>query len=148
MPSAKDQLQEAMKAAMRAQEKPRRDAMRLILAAIKQYEVDQRQEVDDKQFAIILSKLKKQREESISHYQEAGREDLVKQEQFELDIIKQYLPEQLSEDEIEKHIQDALQASSAGSLKDMGKVMSILTPKLQGRADMGQVSARIKQLLS
>ncbi len=136
-----------MKDAMRAGEKPRLGVIRLILAAIKQREVDERIELDDAQITIALDKMAKQRRESIAQYTKAGRDDLVQQETFELDLIKTYLPEQLGDAEIETMIADAIASSGAVSIKDMGKVMGQLKPKLQGRADMGAVSAKIKAAL-
>ncbi|MEE9451294.1 MAG: GatB/YqeY domain-containing protein [Gammaproteobacteria bacterium] len=148
MSSIKQQLAEDLKTAMRGNEKSRRDALRLIMAAIKQIEVDQRQPIDDQKLIGILSKLKKQRQESIGHFQQAKRNDLLEKEQFELEIINHYLPEQLPADEIEKTIQAALQETAASGIRDMGKVMAILNTKLQGRADMAKVSATVKAHLS
>lgn len=145
--SLKERLTQHMKDAMRAGEKPRLGVIRLILAAIKQREVDERIELDDAQITIALDKMAKQRRESIAQYTKAGRDDLVQQETFELDLIKTYLPEQLGDAEIETMIADAIASSGAVSIKDMGKVMGQLKPKLQGRADMGAVSAKIKAAL-
>jgi len=143
----KPRLQEDMKQAMRAQEKQRLNAIRLILAAVKQVEVDQRIEVDDQILLGILDKMAKQRRDSISQYQAANRQDLVEQEQFELNVIQTYMPAQLSEAEIEQLITEAIQASQAQSVKDMGKAMGQLKPKVQGRADVAMVSNALKQRL-
>ena len=145
--SLKDRIQQDMKEAMRAKEKSRLDTIRLILAAIKQREVDERIELDDTQVIAVLDKMTKQRRESISQFEQAGRDDLVAQENAELGIIKPYLPEALGEDELNVLIDAALQATGASSIKDMGKVMGQLKPKIQGRADMGAVSALIKSRL-
>ncbi len=144
----KDKIQQDMKDALRSGDKRSRGAVRLILAAIKQREVDERIELDDTQVISVLDKMAKQRRDSLEQYQKAGRDDLAEQETFELDILKAYLPEQLGEAEIDALIEEAIQATGAGSMKDMGKVMGQLKAKLQGRADMGAVSARIKDRLS
>jgi len=136
-----------VKDAMRAKDKPRLATLRLITAAIKQKEVDERIEVDDAQVLTLLDKMCKQRRESISQFEKAGRDDLIAQEVSELEIIQTYLPEQLGEDEIAALIDAAMTATGAASIKDMGKVMGQLKPKLQGRADMGAVSAMIKAKL-
>jgi uncharacterized protein len=146
--SVKVQLQEDMKTAMRGGDKRRLGVIRLINAAIKQREVDERIELDDAQVIAVLDKMSKQRRESIEQFEKAGRNDLVEQESFELDVLKSYLPEPLSDDEIDALIAEAIAASGASSMKDMGKVMGLLRDKLQGRADMGAVSGRIKARLS
>ena len=145
--SLKDRIQQDVKDAMRAKDKTRLAAIRLITAAIKQREVDERIELDDAQVTAVLDKMAKQRRESISQFEKAGRDDLIAQEVVELEIIQSYLPEQLGEDEINALIDTAMQATGATSVKDMGKVMGQLKPKLQGRADMGAVSALIKARL-
>jgi uncharacterized protein YqeY len=145
--SLKDRIQQDVKDAMRAKDKTRLAAIRLITAAIKQREVDERIELDDAQVTAVLDKMTKQRRESISQFEKAGRDDLIAQEVMELEIIQSYLPEQLGEDEINALIDTAMQATGATSIKDMGKVMGQLKPKLQGRADMGAVSALIKARL-
>jgi uncharacterized protein YqeY len=145
--SLKERIQEDVKDAMRAKDKPRLATIRLITAAIKQREVDERIELDDTQVLVVLDKMCKQRRESISQFEQAGRDDLAAQEKAELELIQQYLPEQLSEAEINELIDAAMQATGASSMKDMGKVMGQLKPKLQGRADMGAVSALIKARL-
>jgi hypothetical protein len=145
--SLKDRIQQDVKDAMRAKDKSRLAAIRLITAAIKQREVDERIELNDAQVTAVLDKMAKQRRESISQFEKAGRDDLIAQEVMELEIIQSYLPEQLGEDEINALIDSAMQATGATSIKDMGKVMGQLKPKLQGRADMGAVSAMIKARL-
>ena len=145
--SIKDRIQQDMKEAMRARDKARLGTIRLILAAIKQREVDERIELNDEQVIAVLDKMSKQRRESISQFEQAGRDDLIAQENAELEIIQPYLPEALGEDELNALIDAALEATGASSIKDMGKVMGQLKPKIQGRADMGAVSALIKSRL-
>lgn len=144
----KARINNDLKDAMRAQDKNKLGAMRLITAAIKQVEVDERIDVDDARMLVILDKMAKQRNESISQYKTAGRDDLVAQEQFELDIITHYLPTPLTESEINQMIEDAIQSTGALKMSDMGKVMAELKPKMQGRADMGKISGIIKTKLS
>ena len=144
----KQQIQEDMKAAMKGGDKPKLGVIRLILAAIKQKEVDERIELTDEQVLAILDKMVKQRRDSITQYEDAGRTELADQEKFEITVIQAYLPEQLGEDEILAMIDEAVATTGASSMKDMGKLMGILKPKLQGRADMGQASALVKQKLS
>jgi len=146
--SLKDKLQQDMKAAMRAGEKRQLAVIRLINAAIKQREVDERIELDDEQVTAAIDKMAKQRRESIEQYEKAGRDDLADQEKFELELLKSYLPEQLGEAEIDAMIEAAVTATGASSIKDMGKIMGQLKPKLAGRADMGAVSGKIKARLS
>ncbi|MFQ5643181.1 MAG: GatB/YqeY domain-containing protein [Thiogranum sp.] len=148
MVSLKDRLQQDMKDAMRGGDKPRLGVIRLILAAIKQREVDERTELDDAQITSVLDKMSKQRRDSLDQYEKAGRDDLAGQEQFELDLLKSYLPEPLDDAEIDALIEAAVQATGASSMKDMGKVMGQLRSKLQGRADMGAVSGKIKARLA
>ncbi len=145
--STKDRIQQDMKDAMRARDKERLGTIRLILAAIKQREVDERIELDDTQVIVVLDKMVKQRRESIAQFEKAGRDDLIAIEQSELEVITAYLPAALSEDEVTQLIDAAMQATGASSIKDMGKVMGQLKPKLAGRADMGAVSAMIKARL-
>ena len=145
--SLKDRILGDVKDAMRAKDKPRLGTLRLITAAIKQQEVDERIELDDTQVLTLLDKMCKQRRESISQFEKAGRDDLIAQEVLELDLIQTYLPEQLSEAEIAALIEETMAATGAASIKDMGKVMGQLKPKLQGRADMSAVSALIKAKL-
>ena len=140
----KEQLYIDVKDAMRAKDKEKLGTLRLITAAIKQIEVDERIEVDEPRMLVILDKLAKQRNESITQFKAAGRDDLVAQEEFELVIINHYLPEPLSDDEITKLIQDAVVKVDAQKMNDMGKVMAILKPIMQGRADMSKVSSLIK----
>ena len=143
----KQQLVDDMKAAMKAGDKPRLGVIRLINAAIKQREVDERIELDDSQVLAVLDKMVKQRRDSITQYEQAGRTELADQEKFEIGICQEYLPEALSDDEIASLLEQAIAETGAASMKDMGKVMGWLKPKLQGRADMGAVSAKIKQKL-
>jgi len=143
----KDAITDAMKSAMRAGEKKKLGTIRLILSAIKQVEVDTRKDLSDDDVLVILDKMVKQRRESISQYEQAGRDELADVEKEEIEIIQAYLPEPLSEDEISDLIEQAISASGAESMKDMGKVMGILKPQLQGRADMGAVSGIIKTKL-
>jgi len=134
--------------AQRARETARLGTIRLLLAAIKQKEVDERIELDDATVSSIVEKLIKQRKDSISQFQAAGRDDLVAAEQAELVVLQAYLPEQLSAAEVEAAVAAAIAESGAASAKDMGKVMGLLKPRLAGRADMGQVSALIKTRLA
>jgi len=145
--SLKDRILGDVKDAMRAKDKPRLGTLRLITAAIKQQEVDERIELDDTQVLALLDKMCKQRRESINQFEKAGRDDLIAQEVSELDLIQTYLPEQLSEAEITALIEETMTATGAASIRDMGKVMGQLKPKLQGRADMSAVSALIKAKL-
>lgn len=142
--SLKTQINEDMKAAMRAKEAQRLSAIRLLLAAIKQREVDERTELDDQQIIGVIEKMIKQRRESIAQYEKASRTDLVEIENFELGVLQAYMPQQLSEAEIETAVTAAVTESGAESVRDMGKVMAILKSKLAGRADMGAVSALVK----
>ncbi|MCE0722626.1 MULTISPECIES: GatB/YqeY domain-containing protein [Legionella] len=144
----KERLNNDVKDAMRAKDKELLSTLRLITAAVKQVEVDERIEVDDERMLVILDKMSKQRKESIAQYEKANRDDLVAQEQYELEVLKKYLPEPLSAAEIEQMVQDAITSTGAEKMADMGKVMALLKPSLQGRADMAQVSAMIKVKLS
>lgn len=146
--SLKERITQDMKTAMKAREKDRLGTIRLILAAIKQKEVDERTDQDDTKVTLILDKMLKQRRESITQYEKADRPDLAAVEVSEIAIIQQYLPEPLSEADITALIEDAMQQTGASSIKDMGKVMGILKPRMQGRADMGRVSGLIKARLS
>ncbi len=146
--SLKEQITADMKEAMRAKDKDTLGTIRLIQAAIKQREVDERIELDDSQVLAVLDKMVKQRRDSINQYREAGREELAAREEAEISIIQKYLPAALSEAEIDTLIEEAIGNTGAQSMQDMGKVMGQLKPKLQGRADMGAVSARIKARLS
>lgn len=147
MSTLKERITADMKAAMKSGDKARLGTIRLILAALKQVEVDERIELDDARVTAILDKMVKQRRDSVEQYEKAGRAELADQEKFEIGVIQAYLPEPLSDDEIDALISEAIKTSGAGSMKEMGKVMGILKPKLQGRADMGAVSARIRQKL-
>jgi len=133
---------------MKSGDKQRLGVVRLILAAIKQIEVDERIELDDTRILAVLDKMAKQRRESITHYSDAGRDDLVAIEQAEIDIIQEYLPEALSEAEINDLVEQSIASTGAATIKDMGKLMAALKPQLQGRADMGKVSQLIKSRLS
>ena len=144
----KTRINEDMKTAMRAKDKERLGVIRLIMAAVKQQEVDTRTTLDDVAVLAVMDKMLKQRRDSISQFQTAGRDDLVQKEQFEVEVLQQYMPEALSDAELEQFIKDAIAASGAQSMKDMGKIMSELRPKVQGRADMAQVSQKVKSLLS
>ncbi|OGT21134.1 MAG: glutamyl-tRNA amidotransferase [Gammaproteobacteria bacterium RBG_16_57_12] len=146
--SLKERLTEDMKAAMRARDAARLGAIRLALAAIKQREVDERITLDDSQVLAVLDKMTKQRRESIAQYETAGRQDLVDQERFELGVIQAYMPEALGETEIKAIIDAALAETGASSIKDMGKLMNIIRPKVQGRADLAHVSGLVKERLS
>jgi uncharacterized protein YqeY len=143
----KDQIQDAMKTAMKGGDKERLAVIRLIMSAMKQVEVDERIELDDARVLGILDKMVKQRRESISQFKSGGREDLADKEQAEIDIISDFLPKALSEDEIETIISKAISDTGAASMKDMGKVMGIVKPQITGRADVGAVSQKIKSLL-
>lgn len=146
--SLKRRIEEDMKAALRAGDKRRLGAIRLILAAIKQREVDERITLDDTQVLAVLDKMAKQRRESVAQYQAAGRQDLADQETFELEVIQQYMPTALSEAELDALISEAIAETGASTIKDMGKVMGVLKPRAQGRADMSAVSTRIKAMLA
>ena len=136
------------KDAMRAQDKARLGVLRLVGAAIKQVEVDERRELSDDDVLGVLEKMLKQRRESKTQYEQAGRDDLAAQESFEIELIQGYMPEALSEDEIAALIANAVETTGAASMKDMGKVMGILKPALKGRADMKAVSQLVKSALS
>ncbi|NIP73674.1 MAG: GatB/YqeY domain-containing protein [Gammaproteobacteria bacterium] len=146
--SLKQRITDDMKSAMRAGDKRRLAAIRLIQAAVKQREVDERIEaLDDSQVIAVLDKMVKQRRESLEQYEKAGRSDLAEQESFELRVLQDYLPEALSEAELDELIEGAIREAGAGSIKDMGKVMGLLKTRAQGRADMGAVSAKVKARL-
>lgn len=146
--SLKQNLTADMKASMKGGDKKRLGVIRLALAAIKQIEVDERIELDDNRVLAVLDKMVKQRRESISQYKDAGREDLWEQEEYEVSILQDFLPEALSDEEISQMIAKAISDTAAESIKDMGKVMGILKPLMQGRADMGAVSGKIKAQLN
>lgn len=143
----KQRLSEDMKNAMRSKDAARLSAIRLVLAAIKQREIDERIELDDAAVVAVIDKMQKQRRDSIAQFAAAKRDDLVAAESFELEVLQTYLPAQASEEEIEAAIAAAIRTTGAAGARDMGKVMAEIKPKLAGRADMSQVSARIKATL-
>jgi len=144
----KARIQDDMKAAMKGGDKKRLGVIRLILAAIKQREVDERIELSDEQVLAVLDKMIKQRRDSVSQYEQAGRTELADQENFEIGVIQDYLPAALSDEELAALIDEAIAGSGAASIKDMGQVMGLVRPKVQGRADMGKVSALVKGKLA
>jgi len=141
-------IMDAVKHAMRAGDKTRLGTLRMVSAAIKQKEVDERRTLDDADVLAILDKMVKQRRESVAQYEQASRQDLADAEKAEIEIINEFLPQPLSDDEIDSLVAEAIQASGAESIRDMGKAMALLKPQVQGRADMGAVSARVKQQLN
>ena len=141
-------IEEDVKSAMRTKDKERLGTLRLIRAAIKQREVDERVELDDAQVLAVLEKMIKQRRDSIEQYRAAGREELAAKEETEIGVIEQYMPARLDEAEVEAIIDEAIASTGAASVSDMGKVMGILKAKLQGRADLGAASAKVKARLS
>lgn len=145
--SFKERLSEDVKTAMRSGDKPKLAALRLISAAVKQYEVDHRVTLEEGAALELLTKMAKQRRESISQFQSAGRDDLVTQEEFELALILDYLPQPLSAAEVEQLVSDAIASTGAAGVRDMGKVMAAIKAQAQGRADMSEVSARIRTRL-
>lgn len=145
--SLKAEINNAMKDAMRAKDKPRLSAIRLIQAEVKRIEVNERIEIDDQRLVAIMDKMVKQRRDSITQYQSAGRDELAAIEIAEIEVIQDFLPTALTEQEIDKLIQAAIASSGAESIRDMGKVMGILKPQIQGRADAGVVSAEVKKAL-
>jgi uncharacterized protein YqeY len=144
----KPELTSDMKSSMKSGDKQRLGVVRLMLSAIKQIEVDERIELDDTRILAVLDKMMKQRRESIAQFSDAGRDDLVAIEQAEIVIIQQYLPEALSDAEINELVEQSIASTGAATIKDMGKLMGVLKPQLQGRADMGKVSQLIKTRLS
>ena len=146
--SLKLKITDEMKAAMRAKDSARLGAIRLLLAAIKQREVDERIELSDADILAIIDKMLKQRRDSISQYEAANRQDLADVEKFEMSVLQSYMPQALTEAEIDNAIRQAIAASAAVSPQDMGKVMAILRPQLAGRADIAKVSALVKATLS
>jgi uncharacterized protein YqeY len=146
--SLKDSVHAAMKAAMKARDKPRLATIRLIQAEFKRIEVDERIEIDDARALAILDKMVKQRRDSAQQYRDADREELAEQEDFEIGVIQEFMPEQLGEDEIVGMIDAAIASVDASGMQAMGPVMGILKPQLQGRADMGSVSQLVKQRLA
>lgn len=148
MTALKTRISDATKVAMKARDKTRLAALRLINAEIKRVEVDERRELGDDDVLAVLNRMVKQRRDSLAQYRDAGRDDLAEQEQGELDLIAEFLPEPLSDSELEQLISDALAESGAESVRDMGKVMALLRGPVQGRADMAAVSARVKARLA
>lgn len=146
--SLKSRIQDDIKTAMRARERERLGCLRLITAAIKQKEVDERVELDDAAVLAVLDKMVKQRRESLEQYQSAGRSDLAGQERWELELISTYLPEQLGADELNTLIGEAVESAGATSMRDMGAVMAKLRPQVQGRADMKAVSTAVREMLN
>ncbi|MEH6650004.1 MAG: GatB/YqeY domain-containing protein [Motiliproteus sp.] len=144
----KTELKQAQKDAMRAKEKTRLLVLRTILSEIKRVEVDERIELDDARVLVVLDKMQKQRRDSITQYDAAGRDDLSEVERKELEVIKQFLPTQLTDQEIDQLIDQAISSTGASSMKEMGQVMGILKPQMQGRADMAGVSKLIKAKFS
>lgn len=144
----KQRLSDETKNAMRAKDKARLGVLRLIQAAIKQREVDERISLDETQVLAVLDKMIKQRRDSLSQYESAGRQDLAQQEAYEIGLIQEFMPAALDEAELAAIVADAIAASGAASMQDMGKVMGLVKPKVQGRADMSAVSAQIKAALS
>jgi len=137
-----------MKAAMRAKDAARLSAIRLLLAAVKQREVDERKELSDSDVVSVIEKMIKQRRESIAQFEQAARKDLVDAEKFELEVLSAYLPQQLGDAELQEEVKKAITESGASGIKDMGKVMALLKPRLAGRADLGKVSSLVKSRLS
>jgi len=142
------QIAEDMKTVMRAKDAPRLSAIRLLLASLKQREVDERIELTDSDVLAIIEKMIKQRRDSIEQFEKGGRQDLVDKEQFEIGVLQGYMPAAMSAAEVDAAVTDAVSSSGARVMADMGKVMALLKPKLAGRADMGQVSALVKAKLS
>ena len=146
--SLKARINEDMKAAMRGGDAQRRDALRLLLAALKQREVDERKELADTDVVAIIDKMIKQRRDSIAQFEKGGRQDLASNEQFEIGILQGYMPQAMADSEIEAAVVEAIAAAGAKAPSDMGKVMGALKGKLAGRADMTRVSALVKSKLS
>ena len=146
--SLKDQLKDQQKLAMLAKDKARLGAIRLLMAEIKQREVDTRIELNDEDILAVVTKMVKQRRDSISQFEAAGRQDLADKESAEIVVLQEFLPQQLTADEIVALIEQAITESGAAVMADMGKVMAVLKPKIQGRADVGAVSAQVKTRLA
>lgn len=146
--SLKQQINDDMKTAMRAKDSARLAAIRLLMAAMKQREVDERIELGDADILAIIDKMMKQRRDSFSQFEAAGRQDLADIEKFEMSVLLGYMPQQLSETEISAAIEQAIATTGAASAQDMGKLMAVLKPQLSGRADIGKVSAQVKARLS
>ncbi|PTQ83183.1 hypothetical protein C8R21_102186 [Nitrosospira multiformis] len=146
--SLKQQITEDMKAAMRAGDARRRDAIRLLQAAIKQREVDERKELDDAAVVAVIEKMLKQRRDSIVQYEAAHRQDLANAEKYEMEVLQSYMPQALSDTEVECAVAEAISNAGARGQQDMGRVMALLKPRLSGRADMSKVSALVKTRLA
>lgn len=146
--SLKAKISDDMKVAMRAKDAPRLSAVRLLLSAMKQKEVDERVELSDADIVAIIDKMLKQRRESIVQFEKGGRQDLADTEKFEVGVLQTYMPQALSDAEVEVEIAAAMQASGAAAMSDMGKVMAVLKPKLAGKADMSKVSALVRAKLA
>ncbi|MBP4039911.1 GatB/YqeY domain-containing protein [Aeromonas caviae] len=146
--SLKDQLKDQQKLAMLAKDKARLGAIRLLMAEIKQREVDTRVELGDQEILAVVTKMVKQRRDSITQFEAAGRQDLADKESAEIAVLQEFLPQQLTEAEIAALIEQAVAESGAAVMADMGKVMAVLKPKIQGRADVGAVSAQVKTRLA
>jgi len=144
----KNRILEDVTAAMRARDKPRLGTLRLVTAAIKQLEVDSRLELDDPGVLTVLEKMLKQRRDSLQQYSDAGRQDLADQESYEIAVIEAYMPEALPAEELDALIDATIAETGASSMRDMGKVMGLLKPQVQGRADLGAVSSTVKQKLA
>lgn len=146
--SLKQDITDAMKASMKAGDKPRLGTIRLLMAAMKQREVDEKITLDDSQIMAVIDKMVKQRRDSVSQYNEAGRQDLADKESAEIDVLQAFLPEPLSEAEVMALIEAAIAETGAESMRDMGKVMGIVKPQVQGRGDVGAISKLVKQKLA
>ncbi|WP_413111186.1 GatB/YqeY domain-containing protein [Thaumasiovibrio sp. DFM-14] len=142
-----ERLKDEQKAAMKARNKPRLGAIRLVMAAIKQREVDEQMPLTDENLIAILTKMVKQRRDSVAQYSDAGRQDLADVELAEIAVLEEFLPQPLSDDEVAALLDEAIAATGAASMQDMGKLMGVLKPKVQGRADMGKVSQLVKAKL-
>ncbi len=148
MSELRERINNAIKDAMRARDQKRLGVLRMVSSALKQVEIDERRELGDNDVLAILDKLVKQRQDSLKQYRDAGRDDLADQEEAEIALLREFLPQPLSDAEIDTLIDEAISETGAASMQDMGKVMGILKPKAQGRADMGAVSARVKERLT
>jgi uncharacterized protein YqeY len=144
----RDKINEDMKSAMKAREQERLGALRLLLAAMKQREIDERVTLDDHQMVSVIEKMIKQRKDSIAQYEKAQRQDLADKEKYEISVLEAYLPQQMSQAEVDAAVAEAIASTGAKGAADMGKVMAVLKPRLAGRADMGKVSALVKSKLS
>ena len=144
----RDKINEDMKSAMKAREQEKLGALRLLLAAMKQREIDERVTLDDHQMVSVIEKMIKQRKDSIAQYEKAQRQDLADKEKYEISVLEAYLPQQMSQAEVDAAVAEAIASTGAKGAADMGKVMAVLKPRLAGRADMGKVSALVKSKLS